>query len=90
MIDKEDKVKSFVDSLSKDGLARWLTLIYAECIISKFCGNNEDCINEKTNKLQDYIDSRFHDVKRYIELIEQGKTKLTLDEYFVIEEDYYV
>jgi len=66
-------------------VARWLTLIYAEHLIDKFCGKDVKCIGRKSNMLNEYVKSRQNDVMIYLKDIRDGKRKDTLNSFLAEE-----
>lgn len=71
--------------LNDDAVARWLTLIYAEHLIDKFCGKDVRCIGRKSNMLNEYIKSRQNDVMIYLDEIRRGKRNDTLNSFLAEE-----
>lgn len=81
MPDNNHKVSSMDDA----AIARWLTLIYAEHLIDKFCGKDVKCIGRKSNMLNEYVKSRQNDVMIYLKDIKNGKRKDTLNSFLAEE-----
>lgn len=81
MPDNNHKVSGMDDA----AIARWLTLIYAEHLIDKFCGKDVKCIGRKSNMLNEYVKSRQNDVMIYLKDIKNGKRKDTLNSFLAEE-----
>ena len=78
------EVARYVDGLTDDQLARWMTLIYAEQLIGRYCKDDIDCIAEKNSKIEEYMRARVPDMKQYIQLTLKGDDVPTLDEFFLV------
>ena len=82
---RKKELKKYVESMDIKQLARWMTLIHAQELISRFCKGNEDCITEKTSKIQEYMNARVDDMERYILLKPDEYVRIpSINEFFCV------
>ncbi len=69
----ENSLKSYVNNMSDDTLARWFALLLGESFVAKRCGDNDECISSYSNALNRYVKEVWEDVKYFFDKLQKGE-----------------
>lgn len=69
----EKSLRSYVNNMSDDTLARWFALLLGESFVAKRCGDNDECISSYSNALNKYVKEVWEDVRYFFDKLEKGE-----------------